>query len=296
MEGSQVTMTESPHGGADAGYVVPDLTDVPIGRMMSLEGRVAVVTGAARGIGLAIVKRLAEAGATVVVTDVGGAQEGAESLDGAVRWRVLDVTDSAAVDTCVGSIVDELGRIDIWVNNAGIYPSAPVLDLGDDAWHRVIDTNLSGTFYCSRAAARVMVRQPPIGAARGVIINVTSVSGYRGRAGLAHYSSSKHAVRGLTRSLAVELGRSGIRVLGIAPTMVATPGTEAAAAGRATSQQATSQLGGRPLHSTDVYERLPLGRSGVPDDVARVVLFATSDLAALMTGSTIAVDAGQMSI
>jgi NAD(P)-dependent dehydrogenase (short-subunit alcohol dehydrogenase family) len=296
MEGSQVTMTESPHGGADGAYVVPDLTDVPIERMLSLDGRVAVVTGAARGIGLAIVRRLAEAGATVVVTDVGGAQEGAESLGGAVRWRVLDVTDSAAVDACVGSIVDELGRIDIWVNNSGIYPSAPVLELGDESWHRVIDTNLSGTFYCSRAAARVMVRQPPIGAARGVIINVTSVSGYRGRAGLAHYSSSKHAVRGLTRSLAVELGRSGIRVLGIAPTMVATPGTEAAAAGRATSQTDTSQHAGRPLHSTDVYERLPLGRSGVPDDIARVVLFATSDLAALMTGSTIAVDAGQMSI
>jgi NAD(P)-dependent dehydrogenase (short-subunit alcohol dehydrogenase family) len=219
-----------------------------------------------------------------VVADLDGAAEAAAELSGAgltVDGRRLDVTDRAAVDAFVEQLVDETGRLDIWVNNAGIFaPAAPVLDMPDAAWDRVIDVNLNGAFVCARAAARAMASRR-----RGVIVNLASVSGYRGRAGLAHYSSSKHAVRGLTRSLAVELGPVGIRVLGIAPTMVVTEGTDAA-------QQSSAPR----LHATDVYQHLPLGRAGVPDDIARVVLFAASDLAALMTGSTIAVDAGQMSM
>jgi len=263
----------------------PDLTAVGLGDLWSLAGRVAAVTGAAHGIGRAIARRLAEAGATVTIVDLAGADEAAAALGGetaGIFAETLDVTDRAGVDAAVDRIVARHGRLDIWVNNAGIFaPAAPVLEMSDEAWDRVIDVNLNGAFACSRAAARAMIA----GGRRGVIVNIASVSGYRGRAGLSHYSSSKHAVRGLTRSLAVELGHRGIRALGIAPTMVTTEGTEAA-------QQSSAPR----LHATDVYERLPLGRAGVPDDIARVVLFAVSDLASLMTGSTLAVDAGQMSM
>lgn len=263
----------------------PDLTARPLADLISLAGRVGVVTGAARGIGRAIARRLAEAGAVVVIADVDGAEAAADELGGVAArlhgWP-LDVTDRDAVGRFAGRVVEEFGRLDIWVNNAGVFsPASPVLDMPDATWDRVLDINLNGAFAGSRAAARAMVA----GGEGGAIINIASVSGYRGRAGLSHYSSSKHAVRGLTRSLAVELGPLGIRVLGIAPTMVTTEGTDAA------------QRSAAPrLHATDVYSHLPLGRAGVPDDIARVVLFAASDLAALMTGSTLAVDAGQMSL
>lgn len=263
----------------------PDLTDRALVDLISLHGRVAVVTGAARGIGRAIARRLAEAGAVVVIADIGGADTAAEELGGSTArlhgWP-LDITDRDAVTRFAGRVVDEHGRLDIWVNNAGVFsPAAPVLDMADSVWDHVIDVNLHGAFAGARAAATAMIA----GGHGGVIVNIASVSGYRGRAGLAHYSSSKHAVRGLTRSLAVELGPLGIRALGIAPTMVTTEGTDAA-----------QRSAGPRLHSTDVYAQLPLGRAGVPDDIARVVLFAASDLAALMTGSTLAVDAGQMSM
>lgn len=268
-----------------AARAAPDFTDRPVADLLSLAGRVGVVTGAARGIGRAIAGRLAEAGATVVIADIDGAEAAAEGIGGAtgrLRGWPLDITDRGAVDRFVERVIGEFGRLDIWVNNAGVFtPAAPVLDMPDEAWDRVLDINLNGAFTGSRAAARAMVA----GGRGGVIINIASVSGYRGRAGLSHYSSSKHAVRGLTRSLAVELGRHGIRVLGIAPTMVATEGTDAA-----------QRSAGPRLHATDVYSQLPLGRAGVPDDIARVALFAASDLAALMTGSTLAVDAGQMSL
>jgi NAD(P)-dependent dehydrogenase (short-subunit alcohol dehydrogenase family) len=267
---------------------VADLTDVPLGSLVSLAGRTAVVTGGARGIGQAISRRLAEAGARVVVADLDGsaAVQSAKEIaaSGATAsGRALDVTSSDDVIATADAVVAEHGGLDIWVNNAGIYPALPVLDMADDDWDRVLDVNLRGAFVCSREAARRMVAA----GSGGVIVNITSVSGYRGRRGLAHYSSSKHGLRGLTRSLAVELGPRGIRVLGIAPTMVATPGTEAVAA-------QPRPVDAQPLD--EVYSHLPLGRPGVPDDIARVALFCASDLASYMTGSTLAVDAGQMSL
>jgi NAD(P)-dependent dehydrogenase (short-subunit alcohol dehydrogenase family) len=269
---------------------VADLTEVPLASLISLAGKTAVVTGGARGIGSAIARRLAEAGANVVVADVDAAaavQTAKEIAAGgatgaAATGRGLDVTSGDDIAAAADAAVDEHGSLDIWVNNAGIYPSRPLLDMTEDDWDRVLDVNLRGAFIGSREAARRMVA----GGSGGVIVNIASVSGYRGRKGLAHYSSSKHGLRGLTRSLAVELGPQGIRALGIAPTMVVTPGTEAAAA----------QVRTADMHSVDVYSQLPLGRPGVPDDIARVVLFCASDLASFMTGSTLAVDAGQMAL
>ena len=266
---------------------VPDLTDVPLGDLVSLRERTAVVTGGGRGIGRAICLRLAEAGARVVVADrdAGPAGDVAREVadrGGTATARRLDVADSADIAATADAAVDEHGGLDIWVNNAGIYPARPLLEMSDEDWDRVLDVNLRGAFVGAREAARRMVAADR----GGVIVNLASVAGFRGRRALAHYSSSKHALRGLTRSLAVELGPHGIRALAVAPTMVATPGTE----------EATRQVRPANAHPTSVYDNLPLGRPGLPDDIARVVLFCASDLASYMTGSTLVVDAGQMSL
>ena len=152
-------------------------------------------------------------------------------------------------------------------------------------WDRVLDVNLTGTFLGAQEAARRMVAT----GVGGAIINITSTAGFRAAGpGVAHYVASKHAVRGLTKSLAVELGPYGIRVLRVAPTLVETPGIDE---GRAAFEAA-----GLGDLLDQMAARLPLGRVGVPDDVARVVLFCASDLAIFMTGSTVAVDAGDLSL
>lgn len=268
---------------------VADVSDRSLAELISLGGRVAVVTGGARGIGEAICRRFAEAGSDVVVADLDGAQ--AESTAEAVRRAhghravgiEVDVADEVAVEAVADRAVAELGRLDIWVNNAGIFPSTPFLDMTPESWDRVLDVNLRGTFLGASAAARRMVAA----GTPGVIINVASTAGFQAAGpGLAHYVSSKHAVRGLTKSLAVELGPLGIRALAIAPTLIETPGIEE---GRAAF--AAAGLGDL---LDQMAEQAPLRRNGVSDDVARVALFCASDLSMLMTGSTLAVDAGDL--
>ncbi|HET7639011.1 MAG TPA: SDR family NAD(P)-dependent oxidoreductase [Ktedonobacteraceae bacterium] len=257
---------------------IPDVSGKSITELLSLNGRNAVVTGGARGIGLAICQRLAEAGANIVVGDVREdlGKEVAEHI--ARQWGVkalfcvADVSDGASIAQLADKAVQELDGIDIWVNNAGIYPMSPVLEMPDEQWDRVLAINLRGTFIGAREAAKRM-----IGAQKGgVIINLASTAGYQGGASIAHYVASKHGVRGLTKSLAIELGPHNIRVLALAPTLISTPGI--------------SESG----LDTSPFESLPLGRVGVPDDVGRVALFCASDLSMLMTGSTIAVDAGSL--
>jgi NAD(P)-dependent dehydrogenase (short-subunit alcohol dehydrogenase family) len=268
---------------------VPDVSDRTLAELLSLEGRRAVVTGGAVGIGLAIARRLAEAGAAVVIGDLHDTDAAVAALGADTGARIigthLDVADTASIVACADLAVDELGGLDIWVNNAGIYPSTPLLDLTDESWDAVLDVNLRGSFVGAREAARRMS-----GAGRGgVIINIASTAGYQaGGPGVAHYVSSKHAVRGLTKSLAVELGPQGIRALAVAPTLIETPGIEA-------GREAFREAGLGDI--LDSYaERLPLGRVGVADDVARVVLFAVSDLAEFMTGSTLLVDGGDIAL
>lgn len=269
---------------------VPDVSDRSLAELISLEGRVAVVTGGAAGIGLAIADRFAEAGACVLVADIADRDVAMKELGARRPGRAfaatnLDVRDAASIEACADRAVVEFGRLDIWVNNAGIYPSVPVLDMSDDDWDGVLDVNLRGSFIGAREAARRMVDAEH----GGVILNLASTAGFKaGGPGVAHYVSSKHGVRGLTKSLAVELGPFGIRVLGIAPTLIETPGIEA---GR--EQFRNSGLG----DLLDTYgTRLPLRRVGVPDDVARVALFCASDLALFMTGSTLLVDAGDVAL
>jgi NAD(P)-dependent dehydrogenase (short-subunit alcohol dehydrogenase family) len=182
--------------------------------------------------------------------------------------------------------VRDFGHLDIWVNNAGIFPGGATVDFLAETWDKVQDINLRGAFLGAREAARRMIAQSPKG---GVIINVASVSGYRGRPGLAAYVASKHGMIGLTKSLGVELGPHDIRVLGLAPTGVTTPGLA----------ERKIQAQGEELERILALEKkvgasLPLGRLGVPDDIARVALFCASDMSALMTGATILVDAGAL--
>ena len=269
---------------------VPDVTAKVLHELISLRGRVAVVTGAGRGIGLAVARRLAEAGADVAVGDLdeetarGGAEE---LLAFGVRsfGTTLDVSAEPSVRELADRTESELGPISVWVNNAGIYPSTPVLDMAVSQWDRVLDVNLTGTFLGAHEAAKRMVAT----GVGGAIINITSTAGFRAAGpGVAHYVASKHAVRGLTKSLAVELGPYGIRVLSVAPTLIETPGIDE---GRAAFEAA-----GLGDLLDQMAARLPLGRVGLPDDVARVVLFCASDLAIFMTGSTVAVDAGDLAL
>jgi NAD(P)-dependent dehydrogenase (short-subunit alcohol dehydrogenase family) len=267
---------------------IEDVSDRSLAQLVSLEGRVAVVTGGAVGIGRAVADRLAEAGASVVIGDLdeATAMAAATELAGPGRTLIgagLDVADAASIVALADRAVAELGRLDIWVNNAGIYPMCPILELDDVGWDRVLDVNLRGTFVGAREAARRMAAH-----GGGVIVNLDSTAGFRaGGAGAGAYVASKHAVRGLTKSLAVELGPLGVRVLAVAPTLVETPGIQAlATSGGAAVGDMLGQLAAR----------LPLGRTGVPDDVARVVLFCASDLSMFMTGSTLLVDAGDLAL
>lgn len=259
----------------------PDLTERPLPDLLSLEGSVAVVTGGARGIGLATVRRLAEAGAGVLLADVDGAADAAATVRGTVVPVAADVTSPGAATALADRAVAELGRIDIWVNNAGIYPSGDALSLTDEDWERVLDLDLRAVFSCAREAALRMVAA----GTGGVIVNIASTASYRvaGR-GIAHYAAAKHGVLGLTKSLAVELGPRGIRVLAVAPCVTDTPGIEEARPALEAAGFALNSLGAD----------LPLGRIAVPDDVARVVLFCATGLSALMTGSVLAVDAGYL--
>ncbi|WP_210479450.1 SDR family NAD(P)-dependent oxidoreductase [Naasia sp. SYSU D00948] len=266
---------------------MPDVSARTLPELLSLAGRRAVVTGGGRGLGKAIALRLAEAGADVLLGDVDGELADASAREIAERHGVaaigsrMDVTDSATVAAAAARAVEELGGMDIWVNNAGIFPSVPLLEMSDSTWNDVFDVNARGTFAGAREAARRMTEA----GSGGVIVNVVSTAGFRGSApGLAAYVGSKHAVRGLTRQLALELAPQGIRVLGVAPSYVPTEGNIAAAAVMAGGDIDVSKMA---LMMTS-----PIGRTGTPDDIARVVLFCASDLAMFMTGSTLLADGG----
>ena len=192
----------------------------------------------------------------------------------------LDVADTASIVAAADRALAEFGGLDIWVNNAGIYPNVLLPDMTDELWDKVMDVNLRGVFSGSREAARRMVAAER----GGVIVNVVSTAGFKGVApGVSAYVASKHGVRGLTRQMGLELAPHNIRVLGVAPTFCDTEGNWAALdkLPERVRTEISSTLGSR------------FGRIGVGDDIARVVLFCASDMAMFMTGSTLLVDAGE---
>jgi NAD(P)-dependent dehydrogenase (short-subunit alcohol dehydrogenase family) len=262
-------------------FPVPDHSATALAELVSLDGRVAVVTGAARGIGNGIAARLAEAGAAVVVADLDGeeatalAKQLAEDHGRPMVGAAVDVADEASVVALADLATERLDRLDIWVNNAGIFPhTGPVVDADAAAFERVMAVNVTGMFHGAREAARRMDDG-------GSIVNLASITGFSARAGLTAYSTSKHAVVGLTRNLARDLAPRGIRVNAVAPGLVVTPGLLSGSAGETRS---AATLASRPT--------APLGRHGLPDDVARVVLFLVSELAAFVSGATIVIDGG----
>ncbi len=264
---------------------IADVSAHSIAQLTSLVGRSAVVTGAAQGLGKAIARRLAEAGANVLIGDIRDAELAAMEIAAASGVRViathLDITDRSSIEATAELAASELGGIDIWVNNAGLYPNILLSDMTDDVWDRTMAVNLRGVFAGCQLAARHMIAC----GTPGVLINVVSTAGFKGVApGMAAYVASKHGVRGLNRQLAIELAPHDIRVLGVAPTFCETEGNMAALA----------QLPERVRSEIGATLKSALGRVGVPDDIARVVLFCASDMAAFMTGSTLLVDAGEV--
>ncbi len=256
-----------------------------------LQDRVAIVTGAARGLGRAIALRLAEEGARPVVADVNGdgAREAAAEIKKSTGCEVLalevDVTDEGSVDRMVSDAVSACGRLDIMVANAGIVIAYAVSEFPEEEWRRVIDVNLVGYFLCARAAARVMEKQKS-----GVIIQVNSKSGKRGSFSNSAYTASKFGGIGLTQSLALEMAPHGVRVNAVCPgNLLDSPlWTEEL-------YEKYSRRLGMPVEDVrNRYEGLvPMGRGATYDDVTGVVVFLASDESGYMTGQAVNVTGGQ---
>ncbi|WP_137844197.1 glucose 1-dehydrogenase [Microbacterium sp. 2FI] len=238
--------------------------------MSDLGGRVCLVTGGARGIGAAYARALHAAGARVVIADI-LADEGAAlaaELGARALFVTLDVTDEAQWDAAVAASVAAFDGIDVLVNNAGIANAAPIEHFTTAKWDAVIAVNLTGTFFGCRAVVPVMKTQ-----GRGAIINISSVEGMRGSPGLHGYTAAKFGVRGLTQSLAVELGPFGIRVNSVHPGFIRT--------------DMTTRIDPSRLD-------IPLGRPGDPADVAGTIVFLASDASAFTSGGEFVVDGGMI--
>ena len=244
-----------------------------------LTGRVALVTGAARGLGNAIARALAHAGADVALglRDVGSGGDLAGTIEAMGRRALplqMDVTRLDQISRAVDDTVAHFGRLDILVNNAGVAPENLAEAVREEDFDLTLAVNLKGTFFASQAAGRVMIRQ-----GGGRIVNLGSQAGFVALPGESVYCMTKAGISHLTRCLAIEWGKHGITVNAVAPTFIATPGTEVFLAD--------------PAHRSDVVERIAgLHRIGQPMDVAGAVVFLASPAASLVTGATILIDGG----
>ena len=253
-----------------------------------LDGQIAVVTGGAQGLGLGITRQLASDGANVVIADrqEDKAREEAARLqeeDLTVRAVALDITDSTAVASFFAELVAEEERVDILINNAGTGQQvAPIVELEDAEWHRVMDVTLTGAFYCCRAAGRIMEEQEA-----GCIVNISSINGQNPAALVAAYNVAKAGIISLTRTLALELAAYGVRVNAVCPGPVYTEFNQRNMAQRRVT------LG---ISEEEMIERIrtaiPLGRWGEPEDIAQGVAFLCSPAASWITGEVLRVSGG----
>ena len=246
--------------------------------MSQLDGRIAIVTGAARGIGQAIAVKLASEGADVALCDV-EKDWLAETVDlitateRRVKCFAVDVSNGAAVQTAVDQIIKTFGKIDILVNNAGITRDNLLIRMSEEDWDKVLQVNLKGAFLFSKAVARPMMKQRS-----GAIVSVASIIGLIGNAGQCNYAASKAGLIALTKSVAKELASRNIRANAVAPGFIKTKMTE----------KLTEAIQKKML------ETIPLGRFGLPEDVANVVLFLASDAASYVTGQVLTVCGGMV--
>ena len=246
---------------------------------LPLAGRVAIVTGSSSGIGRAVAAELAGRGMTVVVTSRSPQRARAtaaeiEDQGGTALGVAVELTEEGGPAALVDRTLEAFGRVDVLVNNAGAGQVGASETLALEDWQRIIDLDLTAPFRCAQAAAR-----PMLAAGRGVIVNISSLTGHIGLARRAAYTAAKHGLEGLTKTLGVEWAQRGVRVMSVAPAYV---DTELLAG--------TSKAGGFTLD--DVARRTPMGRLAEPREVARVVAFLASDEASFLTGSSVRVDGG----
>ena len=243
--------------------------------MVNLKDKIAIVTGAGHGIGKGIALGLAQSGADVVVTDLSNeiynvAKE-IESIGSEAFPVKCDVTDLKEAQIIEEEIVDKYERIDILVNNAGIYPQKPFLEMTTEDWNKVLSINLNGVFHCTKAVVPKMVQQK-----YGKIINIASIAGtIVGYLNLTHYSASKAAIAGFTKSLALEMAPYGININAIAPGAI--------------------DVGSIPVDSEmikQIVKTIPIGRMGLPSDIANLAVFLASDKSNYITGQCIVCDGG----
>lgn len=247
-------------------------------RTAEFAGKVALVTGGSRGIGRAIVLAFAELGAHVTFcyrADAAAAEaviETARARGGSVTAVRADVGVSESATALVSGVLARDGRLDVLVNNAGVFPRQPFAEISDAEWEEVLRTNLYSAFYCSRAALPAMRA-----AGRGVIINMASISGRRGSAFHAHYATAKGGLLALTRSLAKEAIPHGIRVNAVSPGRIGTD---------------MMVVGYRSEEASRLLRDVPIGRFGTPEEVAQAVLFLASDASSYLVGETIEINGG----
>ena len=246
---------------------------------MLLQGKVAIVTGASRGIGKAIAKEFVNQGATVAFT-YRSSSEAASILEqelsaggGVVRGFQSDAASMTDAESLVGKVLDAFGAVDIIINNAGITDDTLLMRMTEDQWDRVISVNLKSCFNLTKAAMRTMLK-----ARSGSIVNISSVVGVQGNAGQANYAASKAGILGLTKSVALELGSRNIRCNAIAPGFIET--------------EMTAKLDADTVQGW--RDAIPLKRGGTPEDVAHLCVFLASDMSAYITGQTINVDGGMI--
>ncbi len=243
---------------------------------MRLKQKIAIITGAARGIGLASVRKFLQEGATVAIWDL-NPEKGLEAVEmlekqgfQPVYWNV-NVADHEQVESAVKAVYELFGRIDILVNNAGITRDAALKNMSDEDWRQVIDVNLSGVFYCVKAVYPYMAEQ-----GYGRIVNTSSIVGLQGNFGQTNYAAAKAGVIGMTKVWAREFGRKGITVNAVAPGFIQTG--------------MTGKISGDMIEA--FIQKTPLGRLGQPEDVANLYCFLASDEASFITGAIISIDGG----